>query len=135
MYVRNGLFSHYDMRIHFSQIKDMAYSKNHFLHYFFNYGVMFVRTSAAADGSFIIEDIPNVEEIYKKISYLHAIGSEERKKVANNEIFEAKPVLSEKEIIEKNIQILQNIPGIVEVNILNSQDKQFIFTHEEDRNH
>jgi len=35
--VRNGFFSQYDMRVHFSQIKDMAYSKNHFLHYFFNY--------------------------------------------------------------------------------------------------
>lgn len=133
--VRNGFFSQYDMRIHFSQIKDMAYSKNHFLHYFFNYWVMFVRSSAAADGSFIIDDIPNIEEVYKKISYMHSIGDDGRKKLINHDICEKKQTKSKEEIIENARNTLLNIKGIVEVNILSAQDKQFIFTHEEDRNH
>lgn len=131
--VRNWLFSQYDMRIHFSQIKDMAYSKNHFLHYFFNYWVMFIRTSAAADGSFIIDDIPNIEDVYKKISYLHSIWAEWRKKYINNE--PTKNTLSTEEIIKKNKEILLNIPWIKEVELLNANDKKFIFENEEDRNH
>jgi len=96
---------------------------------------MFVRSSAAADGSFIIDDIPNIEEVYKKISYMHSIGDEGRKKLLNHDICEKKQTQSKQEIIENAKNTLLDIKGIVEVEILNAQDKQFIFTHEEDRNH
>ena len=135
--VRNWIFSQYNMSIYFDQIKDMAYSKNHFLHYMFDYWVLFVRSSAWSDWNFIVQDIPNIEEVYKKVSYLYTLSNEERQKINNLEntnIVKEKPKTKEK-AIEENKNILLNITWIKEVEILTNEDKKFIFEHEEDRNH
>jgi len=44
--VRNGIFSKYHMNIYYKNIRDMAYSKNNIMHYAFNYGTFFARSSA-----------------------------------------------------------------------------------------
>ena len=46
--VRNGIFSKFHMNIYFKNIRDAAYSKNHLLHYIFDYGTVFLRSSAGA---------------------------------------------------------------------------------------
>ncbi len=130
--VRNWIFSQYSMWIYFDQIKDMAYSKNHFLHYLFNYWVLFVRSSAWSDWNFIVDDIPNIEEIYKKVSHLYALWND-RKNIEKENKSEKK--LSKDEIIKNAKNILLNIPGIKEVEILDNADKKFIFENEEDKNH
>lgn len=130
--VRNWLFSQYNMWIYFDQIKDMAYSKNHFLHYFFNYWVLFVRSSAWSDGNFIVDDIPNIEEVYKKVSHLYALWND-RKIIEKENKSEKK--LSKEEIIKNAKNTLLNIQWIKEVEILDNNDKKFIFETEEDKNH
>lgn len=130
--VRNWLFSQYSMWIYFDQIKDMAYSKNHFLHYFFNYWVLFVRSSAWSDGNFIVDDIPNIEEVYKKVSHLYALWND-RKIIEKENKSEKK--LSKEEIIKNAKNTLLNIQWIKEVEILDNNDKKFIFETEEDKNH
>lgn len=130
--VRNWLFSQYSMWIYFDQIKDMAYSKNHFLHYFFNYWVLFVRSSAWSDGNFIVDDIPNIEEVYKKVSHLYALWND-RKIIEKENKSEKK--LSKEEIIKNAKNILLNIQWIKEVEILDNADKKFIFETEKDKNH
>lgn len=130
--VRNWLFSQYSMWIHFDQIKDMAYSKNHFLHYFLNYWVLFVRSSAWSDWNFIVDDIPNIEEVYKKVSHLYALWND-RKIIEKENKSEKK--LSKEEIIKNAKNILLNIQWIKEVEILDNTDKKFIFETEEDKNH
>lgn len=135
IHVRNGLFSQYNMRVLFKEVKDMAYSKNHFLHYIFNYWVLFIRTSAAGDGSFIIGDIPKIEDIYKKISYMHSIWESWRNSLVSTDVLEKKQTKSKDEIIKDVKNTLLSIRWIVEVELLTNQDKKFIFENEEDRNH
>lgn len=135
--VRNWLFSQFNMSLHFDQIKDMAYSKNHLLHYIFNYWVLFIRSSAWSDWNFTVPDIPNIEEIYKKVSFMYSLEQSERntlKEINENYLIE-KRKLSESEIIEKNKEILLWIKWIKEVVLLSNEDKKFIFENEEDRNH
>lgn len=128
--VRNWLFSKYDMSIHFDQIKDIAYSKNHILHYTFDYWVLFIRSSAWAEWNFTVPDIPNIENVYNKVNMLYALW--DKRKVWN--IIEEKPKNKE-DTIEKNKNILLNITWIKEVEILTNEDKKYIFENEEDKNH
>ena len=131
MNVRNGFFSKYDMSIHLKQIKDIAYSKNHFFHYFFWYGNLFIRSSAGAEGNFIVWDIPNIQKVYDQINYLYTLW-EERKNISNNN---NNNFLSKEDIIKKVEKDLLDIDWIKEIKLLNDEEKKFIFTNEEDRNH
>jgi hypothetical protein len=137
MDVRNGFFSRYDMSIHFDQIKDLAYSKNHFLHYAFDYGVLFVRSSAGADGNFVVSDIPRIEEVYALVNRLYGMTPEERRSLRDGSTVPALRTRqeSETETIKRVRRELVTIPGIKEAEVLSDEDRRFIFENEEDRNH
>lgn len=134
--VRNGFFSKFEMNLYFTQIKDMAYSKNNILHFYFDYGTFFARSSWADDSSgFTVKHIPSVEKIYNIVSGLYSLSEEKRDKIINLEQLEWKNTKSKEELIQKEIKILLEIPWIKEVYELSKEDKKFIFENEEDRNH
>lgn len=133
--VRNWFFSKYSMSTHFAQVKDIAYSKNHIFHYMFNFWTLFIRTSAAWDWSFIIEDIPNIEQVYEKINYIYNLWESWRKNLNSITSYNEKNKLSREELVEKVKKDLLNISWVKEVKILTDADKQYIFKNEEDRNH
>ena len=133
--VRNWFFSKYHMILFYKNIKDMAYSKNNFFHYMFDYGTFFARSSAWSEWDFIALYIPKVEEVYKIINFLYLLDEKERK----NMTYLESSNLSKKEdildIIEKEKKNLLSIKGIKEVIVLDNIDKKYIFETEEDRNH
>lgn len=148
--VRNGLFSKFHMNIYFKNVRDAAFSKNHLLHYMFDYGTLFLRSSAGAVWDLEAKNIPHIEKVYKIVNFLHNISEEERRSIQNlDEITSSQPssikgeeiqswgekqeTLSEATQKEKNI--LLNIQGIKEVVELSDADRRYIFGHEEDRNH
>lgn len=136
--VRNWFFSQYNMSIYFNQIKDMAYSKNNFLHYIFNYWVLFIRSSAWTDWNFIVSDVPNIEELYKKVSFMYSLSIDERKSLVDICAYQNKNItkeISKEEIINKVKKELLSINWIKEVKLLTNDDKKYIFENEEDRNH
>ena len=135
LHVRNWLFSQYNMSIYFDQIKDMAYSKNNIVHYFFKSWVLFARSSAWWDGSFIIKDIPNIEEVYKKVNFLYTLTSEKRKNITNLDNLEISKPKDKNETIKEVLETLTNIRWIKEAYLIDNVDKKFIFETEEDRNH
>jgi len=136
MKVRNWLFSKYHMSIYFKNIKDIAYSKNHFLHYLFDYWTFFARSSAWANWDFLATNIPKIEELYKYVNNLYILSEEWRDLVKNlNEIKNNNNSENREDVIKKEINNLLKIKWIKEVLILNNNDKKYIFENEEDRNH
>lgn len=134
--IKNGFFSKFEMNLYFTQIKDMAYSKNNILHYYFNYGTFFARSSGSEDDSgFMVKHIPNVEKVYMIVSYLYSISQEAREKIHNLDALEQRSKKNRNELIEKEKRVLLGITGIKEVFELSKEDKKFIFENEEDRNH
>lgn len=135
--VRNWIFSKYNLSIHFDQIKDMAYSKNHIFHYLFDYWVLFVRSSAWSDWNFIVPDIPNIEDVFKKVNFLYSLSKEQRKNITSLDNLSDNTTTknSKEDTIKKVKDELLKINWIVEVELLNNDDKKFIFETEEDRNH
>jgi len=135
--VRNGIFSKYHMNIYYKNIRDMAYSKNNIMHYAFNYGTFFARSSAWATWDFEAKHIPKVEEVYTIINNLFLLNDDERKKVNSLSDLKENNIKTEKKetVIENEKKILESIKWIKEVIVLNDIDRKFIFSHEEDRNH
>lgn len=129
------------MSIHYKNIRDTAFSKNHILHYFFNYGTIFARSSAGAVGDLEAQNIPYVEKVYKIINYLHTLDENQRKNITNPSqiVWEGEPHEEKKETLEeaaqKEKQILLSIQGIKEVVELTDADRRYIFENEEERNH
>lgn len=134
--VRNWLFSMYHMNIYYKNIRDMAYSKNNIFHYMFDYWTFFARSSAWASWDFEAKYIPNVWEVYKIINGLFLMDDKQRQEVTSiNQLLEDKETETEKIIIENEMKKLLSIPWILECVLLNNEDRKFIFSHEEDRNH
>lgn len=69
------------MSIHYKNIRDTAFSKNHVLHYVLNYGTFFARSSAGAVGDLEAKAIPNIEKVYKIVNFLHNISEQERREI------------------------------------------------------
>ncbi len=126
MDVRNWIFSKFNISIHFSQIKDIAYSKNNFLHSIFDYGVLFIRSSAGAEGNFISPDIPNIEFVYNKINYLYSLKHNKLETNTDNK--------TKEQTINEVITKLLSIHWIKEAIPLNLEEKQHIKNNEEQRN-
>ncbi|MDD2486810.1 MAG: hypothetical protein PHS92_00360 [Candidatus Gracilibacteria bacterium] len=135
--VRNGFFSEYEMNLYFSQIKDMAYSKNNLFNYFLDCGTFFARSSGSEDDSgFTVNYIPKVKDIFNIISQLYSIPQEKREKISSIEDIFNKDVITTKEQITKyELDNLLSIRGIIDGYVLSDNDKRFIFENEEDRNH
>jgi len=155
--VRNTLFSKFHMSIHYKNIRDTAFSKNHILHYMLGYGTFFARSSAGAVGDLVAPSIPRIEKVYKIINTLHNFSDEERKQIRNLEDIQNPPLSGHssvplnkgedetqwsrgiveilQEATQKEKQILLNIQWIKEVVVLSDTDRRYIFEHEEDRNH
>lgn len=142
MKVRNWIFSNFDMSIYFKNIKDIAYSKNHFLHYMFDYGTFFARSSAGATGDFEASSIPKVQKVHNYVNNIYLLSEENRELLDTLEDLDNSPKLKKpaskesiEEIVEKEKQNLMNIQWIKEVIRLTDADRVFIFENEEDRNH
>lgn len=145
--VRNGLFSKFHMSIHYKNIRDTAFSKNHVLHYLLGYGTFFARSSAGAVGDLEAKAIPHIEKVYKIVNFLHNISEEERRNIQTLEEIQSEKEISREvkskeeasetltEATQKEKNILLNIQGIKEVVELTDADRRYIFEHEEDRNH
>lgn len=151
------------MSIHFKNIRDMAYSKNNVLHYLFDYGTVFARSSAGAGWDLEAKHIPKVEQVYKILDVLHSMEENDRKKIisleelmqslsfekweksrgdvekfqANLNIsqWEITNIESREEAIEKERQVLLDIQGLKEVVLLEGNDRRYIFENEEEKNH
>jgi len=145
------------MSIHYKNIRDTAFSKNHILHYMLGYGTFFARSSAGAVGDLVAPSIPRIEKVYKIINTLHNFSDEERKQIRNLEDIQNPPLSGHssvplnkgedetqwsrgiveilQEATQKEKQILLNIQWIKEVVVLSDTDRRYIFEHEEDRNH
>lgn len=145
MKVRNGIFSKYHMNIYFKNIRDLAYSKNNFIHYILNCWSLFARSSAWSTWDFEAYFLPKIEKVYKIINNIYLLSEEKREmlddvdsiddiKSERKEIKQTKKETLE-EIIEKEKNILLWIQWIKEVVLLTDKDKVFIFENEEDRNH
>lgn len=145
--MRNGLFSKFHMSIHYKNIRDTAFSKNHVLHYLLGYGTFFARSSAGAVGDLEAKAIPHIEKVYKIVNFLHNISEEERRNIQTLEEIQSEKEISREvkskeeasetltEATQKEKNILLNIQGIKEVVELTDADRRYIFEHEEDRNH
>ncbi len=138
--VRNGLFSKWHMSIHYKNIRDTAFAKNNILHYMFNYGTLFARSSAGSVGDFEARCVPGVEKAYKIINALHNFTEEERKQITSLDQLthpHVKPKADEtiQQAVQKETEILLDIKGIKEVIVVNDADRRMIFEMEEDRNH
>lgn len=141
MNVRNGIFSKYHMNIYFKNIRDLAYSKNNIIHYIFNCGSFFARSSAWSAWDFEAYFIPDVEKVYKIVNNIYLL-SEEKREVLDDiehiddlEIKKSYKKETYEEIVEKEKQILLWIQWVKEVVLLSDKDKVYIFENEEDRNH
>lgn len=141
--VRTGLFSKFHMSIAFNNIRDVAFSKNHILHYMLGYGSLFARSSAGAVGDFEALAVPKIEEVYKKINFLHHMSDEERKTLSSFEDISentktentSKPEETLQQAIEKERKVLLDIQGLKEVVVLSDADRRKIFETEEEKNH
>ncbi len=133
--VRNWIFSKYAMSIYFENIRDIAYSKNNLFHYIFNYWTFFARSSAWADGDFMITKVPDIEKLYKIVNQIHILPATQRKTLyrlwANQKVKKE----SKEEIIKNEYDKLISIKWIKEVVLLSDNDKKYLFENEEDRNH
>jgi hypothetical protein len=107
--VRNGIFSHYYMSIYYKNIRDLAYSKNNILHYFFDYGAFFARSSAGAGGDFEVPYIPQVEKVYKIINALYLLSEEKRKQIISLEQLQSTKISNTSQVIESEKQKLLSI--------------------------
>jgi len=137
------------MSIHFRNIRDTAFSKNHVFHYLFDAGTFFARSSAWAVGDLEAQYIPNIEKVYKIINTLHSLEDSERKKLTSLDEISKATFLDKtedikkwapssetlEEAIEKEKNILLSVQGIKEVVVLDGNDRRYIFEHEEERNH
>lgn len=133
------------MSIHYKNIRDTAFAKNHILHYLLWYGTLFARSSAWAVGDLEARSIPRIEKVYKMINALHNFSDEERKQITrlsqltNPDEFSEPSTVEKVETIEeatqKEKQILLDIQGVKEVVVLSDTDRRYIFEHEEERNH
>lgn len=146
MDVRNGIFSQYHMNIYFKNIRDTAYSKNNFIHYLFNCGSLFARSSAWSSGDFEAYYLPEIEKVYKIVNNVYLLSEEKREvleninslddlKSHNDKKYEEPKKETLEEIIEKEKKVLLSIQWIKEVVLLSDKDKVYIFENEEDRNH
>lgn len=137
--VRNWFFSKFDMSLQFRNIKDTAYAKNHLLHFTFDYWTFFARSSAWAAWDFEAPELPGVEKIYKYVNFILSLNEIERYKLNSlDDKIIADYYLNPKspeEIISMEIDNLKKITWIKEVIKLNTEDRNFIFDNEEDRNH
>jgi hypothetical protein len=133
--VRNRIFSKYNLLAYFGQIRDFAYSRNNVFHYMFNYWTLFIRTSAAGDGSVEITRVPNIEKIYEKVNYIYNLWEFWRENLENISEKEKSKTTSKEDLTEKVKSELLAIKWIKEAILLDDKDKQFIFKTEEDRNH
>lgn len=127
------------MSIYYKNIRDLAYSRNNILHYFFNYWIFFARSSAWAEWDFEVPYIPDVEKVYKIINALYLLPDEKRRYVRTLEdikSFNGPDVLENiAAVIEMEKQNLLSIQWIKEVVLLNDEDRRYIFEHEEEKNH
>jgi len=133
------------MSIHYKNIRDTAFSKNNVLHYIFNYGALFARSSAGSVGDFEARCVPGVEKAYKIINALHNFTEEERRNITSLEQLASPQPFPKGEgvgqdetleqAIEKEKDILLDIQGIKEVVLMSDADRRAIFETEEDRNH
>ena len=133
--VRNGIFSKYHMSIYFKNIKDIAYAKNNVLHYMFDYGTIFARSSAWAWWDFEWPALPEIEKIYKYINNIYLLSEEKRDVLNSLKSLEENKHESEESIIEKEKNVLLQIQWIKEVVLLGNKDRTYIFDNEEERNH
>ena len=147
------------MSISFANIRDIAFSKNNIFHYIFDYGIFFARSSAWANGDLQAQYIPHIEKVYKIINALHSMDAHKRKHIThldqisnswntshidtsvnqNQNKQDTNMAHSDNESLEQAIEkernILLQIPGIKEVVLLDGKDRRYIFENEEDRNH
>lgn len=148
--VRTGLFSKFHMSIAFANIRDVAFSKNHILHYMLGYGSLFARSSAGAVWDFEALAVPHIEKVYKKINFLHQLPNEQRRNIKSFKDHEVSTLpLWEKsegtlekkgeetleQVMEKEKNILLWIQWLKEVIVLSDADRRYIFENEEERNH
>lgn len=133
--VRNWIFSNYWMSIYFENIRDIAYSKNNILHYIFNYWTFFARSSAWAEWDFMITRVPNIENLYKIVNYIHILPIWKRENLNKLEDLNKQNNETISEIILKEKNKLLSIKWINEVIVLDDNDRKYIFENEEDRNH
>lgn len=134
------------MAIHYDNIRDVAFSKNHIPHYLTDSGTIFARSSAAAVGDFEAKWTPKIEKVYKIINYIHHLEPKKRKSLDHidglvesmapwRDVISEKPQETVEEATKKEKEVLLWIQGIKEVIELSDADRRYIFEHEEDRNH
>ncbi|MDD2694286.1 MAG: hypothetical protein PHY14_05230 [Candidatus Gracilibacteria bacterium] len=139
--VRNKLFSQYAMNIRYRNIRDSAVSKNSFLGFFLKYGTLFVRSSTN-EGDFQAHFVPKVGKVYALVNALSRYSDDERAEIDTIEKLhnyhtrkEFSGTIAQKSLLEENIEILKDIPGITEVIELDATTREYIQGHEEIRNH
>jgi hypothetical protein len=129
------------MNIRYRNIRDSAVSKNTIWGYFFKYGSLFIRSSAA-DGDFRASYVPKVGKIYALINALSRYSDDERARFDSIEElheYHQKSEFGSKTISHTGIQsqknILKNMKGVTAVIEIDSLVRTWIRDHEESRNH
>ncbi len=139
--VRDGIFSQYAMNIRYRNIRDSAVSKNNLFSFFLKYGTIFVRSSAN-EWDFHAHYVPKVGKVYALINALSRYSDNERAEIDTIDRLynyhtkkEFSGTIEQESLVEQNIEILKNIPGITDVIELDAVLRKKIEGKEEIRNH
>ncbi len=76
--VSKGLLSGFEAGLHYKQIKNCTFRKQHLLHTLTNSGTLYLRAGADEKEQIIAEYVPNVEKISKAINWMLALSEDAR---------------------------------------------------------
>lgn len=76
--VMKGFTSGFEAGLHYRQIKNCTFRKEHILHTLTNSGTLYLRAGAGEKEQIIAEYVPNVEEVCRKINLLLAMSDDKR---------------------------------------------------------
>ena len=79
--VSKGLMSGFEAGLHYRQIKNCTFRKQHLLHTMTNSGTLYLRAGADEKEQIIAEYVPNVEKVSKIINWMLALSEDVRMKL------------------------------------------------------
>lgn len=142
MKVKNWLFKSYEMVIYFSNIKDFAYTRNHFLHTTLDYGNFWARSWTWKEAEFYVPNIENISYIYNIVDKIYTLPTDKRQHLSSLDslTYSTHSTITQTDNtphshIDNIIKKLLDTKWIKQAITVKNNDIQRIAEHEEDRNH
>jgi len=132
-HLRPTLFSHYSKDINLDQIIDVEQKISGILGFLLGLGTILAKSKAGPHDNFVIDNIPQTNKVKDFISHLLVLKEEERQQAGH---FSVKlPLNKKKELVDRVINQVKALRGIGDAVVLSEADRQYIWQHEEERNH